>query len=143
MNDDISPAIAERLALGPDDGQGMRLVVSGGTGRGDGHARRWCAAHVPECGEPLAAEWAGRTAGGDPLYLVTYRLHDLAGPIAEIEQVLDEHGRAVVSGTAQMAAAQRMVDAGRARWAACGGGAEHEPGSHGLLERAETRTEAP
>jgi len=118
--DDITPAIRERLALGPDDGQGMRLVASGGTGRGQRHAMAWCTRNVPECGETLTAEWAGRSAGGDPLFLVTYRLHPLAGRIAAIEQELADRGEAAVTGTAQVAAARRLVETGRATWASKG-----------------------
>jgi hypothetical protein len=73
----ISQDIAERLALGPDEGQGMRLVESCGVTRGPAHAGRWALQHDPGAAalarEP---EYAGRGLHGGLVYLVTYTLRE-------------------------------------------------------------------
>lgn len=136
MEDNIKPEIRERLALGPDEGQGMRLIGSGGMSRGEDHARRWCEQHVPECAGVIYVEYAGRSDdGADLVYLVTFRLHELAAPIAEIERVLDAKGTAVISGDRQVRAARRIVEAGVASWQIKGA-------DHGTIARTETRTAA-
>jgi hypothetical protein len=137
MGDNIKAEIRERMALGPADGQGMRLVASGGHGRGAEHAARWCTAHVPECGEVLGdPEFAGRADDGSLVFLVTFALHELAVPIGEIERVLDAKGTAVVSGDRQVQAARRIVATGRAFW-------QIKATDHGTIARTETRTAAP
>jgi hypothetical protein len=68
--------IADRVALGPDDGQDFRLITVMGTQHAGGNTARRRVEADPEAGEILGVEYAGRADSGDPVFLVTYKLKD-------------------------------------------------------------------
>lgn len=71
----ISHDISERLALGPDEGQDMRLVEMHAIADsvGPDAARRHIERHEQPA-EVLSVEYAGRGDYGDQVFLVTWRI---------------------------------------------------------------------
>ena len=71
--------IAEKVALGPEEGQGYRLVgVSGTQHAGSTTACNYVKRHVRAAQTVVGVEYAGRADNGDQVYLVTYTLRDSA-----------------------------------------------------------------
>ena len=72
---DIDAAISERLALGPDEGQAMKLVEvrAMADSVGSAAARRYIERREHPA-EVLSAEYAGRGDHGDQVFLVTWRI---------------------------------------------------------------------